>query len=97
MTTKLTLSIDEKIVKKAKRLSEQKGTSISKMVETYFSDMMEKDEISPLKSIQHAMKPYLKKIKIPEGVAYKDLIRQGRYDDYMKETTSRAQIKKAKA
>lgn len=95
MTTKLTLSIDEKIINKAKRLSAQKGVSISKMVETYFTGMNEKEEINPLEIIRQEMKPHLKKIKIPENVNYKDIIRQGRYNDYLKKSASRTRIKKA--
>lgn len=35
MKTKLTLSIDKKILRKAKRLSEKKGKSISRLFEEY--------------------------------------------------------------
>lgn len=35
MATKLTLSLDSKVIEAAKRYSEKKGTSISKMVEEY--------------------------------------------------------------
>jgi hypothetical protein len=35
MTTKLTLSLDSKIIEKAKRYSQKKGTSLSKVVEEY--------------------------------------------------------------
>lgn len=84
MTTKLTLSIDEKIINKAKRLSAQRGVSISKMVETYFKSMTEKEEINPLEIIRQELKPHLKKIKVPENTDYKDLVRQSRFNDYMK-------------
>ncbi len=33
--SKLTLSVDEKVVTRAKRYAEQKGTSVSRLVETY--------------------------------------------------------------
>ena len=36
MTTKLTLSLDEKIISKAKRIAARKKTSISKLVANYF-------------------------------------------------------------
>ncbi len=41
MTTKLTLSLDAEIVAKAKRIAARKGTSISKMVDNYFSKFPE--------------------------------------------------------
>jgi hypothetical protein len=50
MTTKLTLSLNPEIIKKAKRISQEKGMSISKIVEGYFesmeSDMEKKLEAS---------------------------------------------------
>ncbi len=36
MTTKLTLRIDEKLIKAAKKYSAQKGKSVSKLVTEYF-------------------------------------------------------------
>ena len=44
MTTKLTLSINEETVRKAKRMSRKKGKSISKMVEEYLDSLSEKEE-----------------------------------------------------
>jgi hypothetical protein len=44
MTTKLTLSINETTVRKAKRLSRKRGKSISKIVEEYLDSLSEQDE-----------------------------------------------------
>ena len=44
MTTKLTLSIDEKVIEKAKRISRQQGKSLSKMVEEYLDSLSNKNE-----------------------------------------------------
>jgi Family of unknown function (DUF6364) len=44
MTTKLTLSINEKTVQRAKRISRILGKSISKMVEEYLDSISEKEE-----------------------------------------------------
>lgn len=43
MTTKLTLSIDEEIVNKAKRISRFRGKSVSKIIEEYISSLPEKE------------------------------------------------------
>lgn len=43
MTTKLTLSINQEIVERAKRISRKRGKSISKMFEEYLSSLPEKD------------------------------------------------------
>jgi len=44
MTRKLTLSINEKTVEKAKRISRMRGKSISKMVEEYLNSITEKED-----------------------------------------------------
>ena len=49
MTTKLTLSLDDKIVVKAKKIAARKRTSISKLVSNYFEklpDDKDKKEIN---------------------------------------------------
>lgn len=42
MTKKLTLSMDEKTIMKAKFISKQKGSSVSQMVQTFFNEFDEK-------------------------------------------------------
>ena len=44
MPTKLTLSIKEEFVKKAKRISHIRGKSVSKMVEEFIDSLPEKEE-----------------------------------------------------
>ncbi len=39
MATKLTLSLDSKVIERAKRYSQKKGTSLSKLVEDYFNKL----------------------------------------------------------
>ncbi len=39
MATKLTLSLDGKVIERAKRYSQKKGTSLSKLVEDYFNKL----------------------------------------------------------
>jgi hypothetical protein len=43
MTVKLTLSINEKTIQRAKRISRKRGKSISKIVEEYLDSISEKD------------------------------------------------------
>jgi len=48
MTTKLTLSIEENTIKKAKILSLKRGKSISKIVEEYLNSITDKEVLSNL-------------------------------------------------
>ena len=43
MTRKLTLSINEKTIEKAKRISRKRGKSISKIIEEYLDSINEKE------------------------------------------------------
>lgn len=44
MSTKLTLSLDAKVIEAAKKYSKEKGTSVSRLIEEYLK------QLSPLKS-----------------------------------------------
>lgn len=64
MTTKLTLSLDDKIIERAKRYSQKKGKSLSKVVEEYFrqltdepSDKKKRTSILELKGIGGKVPP----------------------------------------
>lgn len=52
MNTKLTLSVEETLISRAKRVAKKRGKSVSQMVSEYFtaleSDDHEKDDLAPL-------------------------------------------------
>ena len=48
MTTKLTLSLDDKIVSKAKRVAARKKTSISKLVSNYVEKLPDSENKEPV-------------------------------------------------
>jgi len=87
MTTKLTLSINEETVKRAKLMSRKKGKSISKMVEEYLNSLSEKEEQkeSVMDKIDKIMTPYRNKIQLPENKSYKEMIKEWRSEDYANE------------
>jgi hypothetical protein len=87
MTTKLTLSINEETVKRAKLISRKKGKSISKMVEEYLNSLSEKEEQkeSVMDKIDKIMTPYRNKIQLPENKSYKEMIKEWRSEDYANE------------
>jgi len=43
MTTKLTLSLDSKVIESAKKFSKQKGKSLSKLIEDYLVGITSKE------------------------------------------------------
>ncbi len=81
MNTKLTLSINEEIVKKAKRISQYRGKSVSKIIEEYFSSLPEKvpKKTASIREISNMLKSGT---SIPENLDYKEFIREKRYQEY---------------
>ncbi|HEX5153236.1 MAG TPA: DUF6364 family protein [Parafilimonas sp.] len=100
MTTKLTLSINEETVKRAKLISRKKGKSISKMVEEYLNSLSEKEEQKGLvmDKIDKIMAPYRNKMQLPGNKSYKEMIREWRSEDYLneQEETYKSKNKKRK-
>jgi Family of unknown function (DUF6364) len=68
MTRKLTLSINEKTIEKARRISRRRGKSISRMVEEYLDNIAEKEnqKESLVKKSSGALKE-----KIPADIEWK--------------------------
>ena len=86
MSTKLTLSINEQTIEKAKLVSRKRGTSLSKIVEDYLNTIVEKEETDELPSerIKSIMQPYLSKITIPEDGDYRKQVREWKFEEYLK-------------
>ena len=69
MTTKLTLSIDSKVIEQAKRYSRQKGISLSKMIENHLRKSISKKKKSSKGSATELIGIAG---KAPKGFNYKD-------------------------
>lgn len=73
MNTKLTLSLDSKIIEEAKRYSKQKGTSVSKLIEDYLRGIVSTPgKKTPRKSSLMKLKGALG--KVPSNFDYKEEI-----------------------
>ncbi len=81
MNIKLTLSINDEIVKKAKRISQYRGKSVSKIIEEFISLLPEKEpkKTSSIREISNMLK---NGTAIPENIDYKQFIREKRYQEY---------------
>jgi hypothetical protein len=72
VNTKLTLSVDEATVKRAKRYARQKRTSLSKIVEQQLNQLTKNGHAKNKKSVVDSLVGIIK--GVPENVDYKDLI-----------------------
>lgn len=50
MQTKLTLRVDDELIRAAKRYARQNGTSLSRLVENYLRSLVTEQDISPTKT-----------------------------------------------
>ena len=74
MTTKLTLTIEQGVIKKAKTYAQKKGRSLSGLVENYLRSLASKenknDDISP------RVRRLTGSIKLPKNFDYKKTLEQ---------------------
>jgi len=87
MNTKLTLTIDESVIKQAKAYAEKQGRSLSAVVENYLKAVTKREEIQP---VQEELSPLLKSFKgafkMPSDFDYKkelNKIRDVKYQKYL--------------
>ena len=67
MKSKLTLRIDEEIIAKMKKISKEKGYSVSKLVEDYFKSTTEEEKKDEFTPIVKKLKGLLKNRKVEEN------------------------------
>ena len=75
MTTKLTLTLDDKVIKGAKRYARAKGRSVSDLVESYFKSLTELDS-EPSEELTPAVKSLMGSFKAPANFDYKKILRE---------------------
>ncbi|MEO8711282.1 MAG: DUF6364 family protein [Parafilimonas sp.] len=68
MTTKLTLSLDDKIIVKAKKIAARKRTSISKLVSNYFEKLPDQETKKDPSGLIGILKPKNKSIDVEEVI-----------------------------
>lgn len=74
MVTKLTLTIEQEVIKTAKSYAQKKGRSLSDLVENYLKSLETKDsgeDISP------RVKRLVGAIKLPKEFDYKESLKEG--------------------
>jgi hypothetical protein len=63
MNTKLTLSLDKNVINEAKKYAKIRHKSISKMIENYLKNVVNKDEVDDLSPIVNELAGSIKNIK----------------------------------
>lgn len=75
MTTKLTLTLDDKVIRSAKRYARAKGRSVSELVESYFKSLTEVSS-EPFEELTPSVKSLMGSFKAPNDFDYKKILRE---------------------
>jgi hypothetical protein len=75
MTTKLTLTLDDKVIQGAKRYARAKGRSVSELVESYFKSLTEPDR-EPASELTPAVKSLMGSFRAPTNFDYKKILKE---------------------
>ena len=71
MQTKLTLTIDKKVIRKAKEYASNKRNSLSKLVENYFRSLIANESEPHEKDLTPAVKSLMGSFRSPKDFDYK--------------------------
>ena len=81
MTTKLTLTLDDKVIRRAKRYAKAKGRSVSELVESYFKSITATDS-NPSEELTSSVKSLLGSFKAPKDFDYKQVLQEEKRRKY---------------
>jgi len=75
MTTKLTLTLDDKVIQGAKRYARAKGRSVSELVESYFKSLTNLN-IESSEELSPSVKSLMGSFKAPPNFDYKQILKE---------------------
>lgn len=86
MNTKLTLTIDPKIIAKAKKYAREHGRSLSNLIENYLQSLVEEPEASGYGAAYSSLVRSLKGSIRPEdkGINYKEILEDELLKKYLR-------------
>ena len=78
MTTKLTLTLDDKVIRSAKRYAKTKGRSVSQLVENYFKSITGLDAGPIDDELTPSVRSLMGSFKAPKGFDYKKVLSEAK-------------------
>lgn len=74
MNTKLTLTIEKRVIDEAKRYAKEKGQSLSDLVENYFKLLTKNDHLVPQEELSPVTKKLRGILKVENDFDYKQVL-----------------------
>ena len=84
MNTKLTLSIEERVIQQAKEYAKKNGRSLSNIVEEYLKSLAKIKKIENTEKLHPLVEELSGSIKFPENVDYDQVIGNAKIKKYSK-------------
>jgi hypothetical protein len=82
MNTKLTLSVDQEVISKAKQFARKRGRSLSSLVEDYLK-LVTSHQPKPVSELSPLVKSLYGCIKVPPDFDYKTELRKAILEKYL--------------
>lgn len=83
MNTKLTLTIQQEIILKAKEYAKEKNRSLSDIIENYLKILTKEEKNQELKKLNPVVKSLKGSFKMPEKMDFKEELRKRREEKYL--------------
>lgn len=86
MPNKLTLSIEQDVIEKAKRYAKLQGRSLSNIIEEYLKSISSETMINEKQELSNILKELKGSIKLPKNLkSYKEILEDALIEKYIKE------------
>ncbi|MGB2087071.1 MAG: DUF6364 family protein [Psychroflexus salarius] len=83
MNTKLTLTIEQEIIQKAKEYAKNKNRSLSDIIENYLKILTKEEKAKELKKLNPTVKSLKGSFKMPKNMDYKNELRKRLEEKYL--------------
>ena len=83
MNTKLTLTIEQEIIQRAKEYAKDKNRSLSDIIENYLKTLTKEEKAKELKKLNPVVKSLKGSFKMPKNMDYKKELRNRLEEKYL--------------
>ena len=83
MNTKLTLTIEQEIIKRAKDYAKEKNRSLSDIIENYLKVLTKEEQKQKIKKLNPVVKSLKGSFKMPKNMDYKKELRNRLEEKYL--------------
>ena len=83
MNTKLTLTIEQEIIQRAKEYAKDKNRSLSDIIENYLKILTKEEKVTDFKKLNPVVKSLKGSFKMPKNMDYKKELRNRLEEKYL--------------